>query len=650
MAISISKEMNDKLASQIIDDEFNTVEGNNDSDNDEFEEFMDLFNSERQRKDYDWMSDIRIPEFASHMLTQSSLDVDQYFSTRDFVEVYIEDEGDEAKANAEASKELINRTLNQRGLYHYSKYVRGKSLSNMAGKVYALCNWEQKLERRQVGTEPRIEELDVDELGDPIIDLDFQVPAVRVTQEPVYADVPVVDRFNYEILDQRNVFTDNKYAYTLQEKDFVIIRSETSLEKLEADKERMGYINLDMVGKVEPDSETETSQDSYNKEDQDQKPQNPVEKKYDLLQRFGKYWCKVTERDENTNQPLEVEPGIDKDGNFMEGAELLETIITFVKNGSTRVAIRFQLTPYVDAEGNPYRPILRGLCYIHPSEDGGVGDGKYSKELQIAIDDSFNIGQDRVMMATMPTMKGKRDSIENNATVRFEPNHVIELENVDDLTEFKLSDNIQGTLNQINTLSNSMDKVTSIFPSTMGQLPGFASTTATAVAGAEQRTNIRTNYKSLTFENTFLSELYWMIQQMTFTFAKPETGQKLMGDKVFNFDPSKNYYYKPVSASIETEQSKQMKVGKWQQMLSSVIQIQHPDAVKMANHIMTQIAALLGDEYVNFADNLLNPEQPIDQSGAGSQEAVQGQVASNQFGIPQSTGETQTREVANGAQ
>ena len=40
---------------------------------------------------------------------------------QDFVEVYLEDEGPESKKAADAAKELINRTLNRRNLYHYNR-------------------------------------------------------------------------------------------------------------------------------------------------------------------------------------------------------------------------------------------------------------------------------------------------------------------------------------------------------------------------------------------------------------------------------------------------------------------------------------------------------------------------------------------------
>ena len=93
----------------------------------------------------------------------------------------------------------------------------------------------------------------------------------------------------------------------------------------------------------------------------------------------------------------------------------------------------------------------------------------------------------------------------------------------------------------------------------------------------------------MTFEFTFLIELYWMIQQMTWTFASPQTGIKLMGKKVYDFDPTLNYTYKPLSQSIETEYAKDAKVQKWMALLQIIAQIQHPDAVVLFNAIYLKI-------------------------------------------------------------
>jgi hypothetical protein len=178
---------------------------------------------------------------------------------------------------------------------------------------------------------------------------------------------------------------------------------------------------------------------------------------------------------------------------------------------------------------------------------------------------------------------------------------------------------------------------------------GAASTTATAFAGASYATGERANYKSLTFENTALVELYWMIQQMTLAFAKPETGMNLMGEKVFDFNPSRNYWFKPLSQSIEPEYSKNAKVQQWSTILGYVAQVQHPKAVAMFNYIMGEVVKLMGDETANFADKFLNedePLQPPDGAGAGMVGGG-GMPVSNQNNVPMSGAEMGTRGIAN---
>jgi len=634
------KRVESHIASIVVDSEYRTSHSNRDDSNADFEAFVALFDSERTERDYDWMSNISLPEFTAHMLTQSSIDVAQYFQSRDFVEAYLEDESEESYANAQAAKECINRTLNQKHLHHYQKYVRAKLINHLQGNVYVECWWEKKSTRGIIGRETRVEQLDVDEYGNPLVDLDIQVPAMRQFEVDIEGEIPVIDRFNYDVHDPRNVFTDNRYVYSLQDKHYVIFRSEKTIDDLKHEKERNGYFNLEVIEAMNVSGETETRRDT-NKDDEIIAARTPS-KAFDILKRYGKFWCKVIKRDES-GEPMEVKPGIDINGDPFDDAELLETIITYALVDSGKVLIGFHLTPYLDGKGNPYRPITRGLCYIHPTLDEGAGDGKYSRELQVAINDTLNISNDRVQLATIPTFKTKKYATDDNDSLYMEPGHNIRLEDVNDMQELQISDNIQGAMNQIAMLTNSMDKVTSIFPTTMGG-QGAASATATAIAGAETRTDMRTNYKSVTFENTALTELYWMILQMTSAFAHPDTGMRLMGEKVYDFDPTKDYYYKPVSASIETEQSKNMKIQRYMQILQTVSGIGHPDTVNMVNELMTRIYSLMGDEYVNFSQSLLNPEQPIMQ-GAGSPEEMEmaGGGASNQYGIEQSMPEQGAR-------
>ena len=632
--MSDKKQIEDILVNQIINGEVAVSETNQQTQNDEFEEIVSLLDGERREKNYDWNSDISLPEFASHQLTQSSIDVGQYFQTRDFVEVYLEDESDEAKANSNAAKELINRTLNRRDLHHYLKFVRGKSINNIIGRVYAKCWWEQTTKTEIVDYETRYEDLDVDIYGDPLIS-EEQVPAQKEITEPVYGEVPVIDRFNYDIWDQRNVFTDNSYVYSLQDKQFVIFRSEMTLSQLKAVADTNGYFNLDLLKDIKPPEKTKFQSEAADKDQNTNPATSSVEKPYDIYERYGKAWV------------LDGKIGLDKEGKLLDKAEMEEAIVTIAQSGQTKTLIGFKETPHLDAEGQSYRPIIRGLCYVHLTEDGGVGDGKYSKELQIGIDDTFNISQDRVMLATLPTIAVNKHALDDNSTLYFEPGHPMELNDPQkDVKEFTISDNISGALAQISMLTGKMQQVDSIQPPSMGDT-GQASTTATAFAGAYKATGERVNYKSLTFENTFLSDLYWMIMQTTYTFAFPETGIKLMGNKVYDFNPSKDYYYKPLSQSIEPEYSKANKRKEWATLFGYAAQIPHPDTVKMINYIFGEYVKLMGDEHVNFADKFLGENQPIQQQGGVGAVPNQGVPMSNQAGIPQGGMERDARGMAN---
>jgi hypothetical protein len=654
------EEIESQLAKWIVDGEYRTSELNQSSRSDDFQSMMDLIDAERSDKDYDWMSDVSLNEFASQMNTQSSIDVAQYFQTRDFTEVYIQDESDEAIAAATATKELLNRTLNQRHLYHYLKYVRAKNLNNISGRVYLECRWEQELEPQITGYDEEEVPLlgpddnPIDVFGNNIVDETAQRPATEIVRNEIVEMMPKIDRFNYDIHDQRNVFTDNSYAYSLQQKKYVIIREEVTLQDLYDNQERAGYFNLDIIEDIikpnETLPETETAKSSYNIDDKYQYFNN---QNFDILRRYGKFWCKIDKRDDITGEPLEVSPGITNFGEVKEGAELHEVVITFALIRSQKILISFHLTPYLDARNIPYRPIIRGLCYIHGVKDDGVGDGTYAKELQIAIDDTFNMSQDRVTLATLPVFTGRRQLAEElGGSIYMEPEHIIIRDDPEDLKELEISDNIQGALQQLGVLSSKMQQATAIYPTTMGDIPGLASTTATAVAGAENRTNVRTNYKSMTFEYTALVELYWMIQQMTYRFAHKQTGFELMGDKLYDFNPSLDYYYKPLSQAIESEQSKVAKLRIWQQILMIVTKINHPDTVKMINYVFNKMCEYLGDEQVNFAQAFLNPQiaaQPMSAAG-GATNPEEGAVmpASNEYGIAQSFGEQGAREGAYG--
>ena len=608
-----NKDVESFLARIVVDAEYIVAKTNQSRDAADFESYVDMFDAERTEKEYDWMSDIFLPEFPTQMLTQSAIDVSQYFQTREFVDVYLEDSGEEGKLSAAASKELINRTLNRRELYHYMKYIRGKSLNHLHGHVDIKCWWEQETEI----------EYDIDGFDEILAE----------------HEIVVKDHFNYEVLDPRNVFTDSMYAYSMQQRQWIIIRGEKSLQDLKNDKDRFGYFNLDVLEKATNQTstyKTETHRETVEDIDEKNHPENKTGPRYDILERYGTFWV-VNDKKGN------AQPGIDRDGKVKDRAYRAEVVMSFAVSGSTKVLIQFHHTPYIDADGRPYRPVIRGLCYIHPTRDGGVGDGKYSRELQIGINDTYNVSNDRTMLATMPTLKGKQYAVEDSDSVRIEPNHMIELNDPKDVEEMVFKDNTQAAMGQLGLLTSKMNQATSIFPTTMGGTPEHSSTTATAIAGADQRTNQRTNYKAMTFEYTLLTEMYWQIQQMTWAFAKPETGEKLMGDKVFNFDPLLDYTYKPLSQSIETEYGKQEKIKNWTTILGYVFNSQHPSTPQLVNVILGKVAVLMGDEYDDFAQMLLDTSQPMQPQETNPEGG--GVPTSNQYGIPQSGIEQGARGV-----
>lgn len=609
------------IARIVVDNEYKIGKENIQGKISDFEASIDILECERTEKNADWMSDIFFPEFTAQMLTQSSIEANQYFQTKDFVEVYLEDESDEAIAKAEANKELINRTLNQRHLYHYQKFMRANITKNISGEVYAQCGWQRNTNVRLTEVTEDVES-DMDEYGNPIIDRTIQMPAMTQVTKTVPVPMIIDDRFNYEILDNRNIYFDNSYTYSLQDKKWIIVREEKTLDELKDEASLYGYTNLDLLENIKPDIETDTSRETYNKDDAHQKVPLKGNEPFDIIHRYGKFWAIVNARNEYAN-PTDISIGIDNDGKTLPKAELVECIISFALNGSTKQLIRFIPLPFMDAHGKPYRPLIRGLCYIHPTKDWGLGDGKFCRELQIAINDTMNISNDRVMLATLPTLKGRKYSLEDNPSVYFEPNHVIPLENPDDLVEFQISDNIQGALNQYGILKQTMSSVTSIFPPALGSVPELSSTTATAVAGSEQNKSMRSNYRGLTSEHTFLNELYWMITQMTWQFATEETAMRLMGNKAYNFDPSACYTYKPLSQSIIPEYSKANQIRELNQMMSvlaPVVSI-NPKGALLINFVISRIFELYGDEYSKYGKYLLDENAPVGTQPAGAEGA-----------------------------
>ncbi len=648
----------------VIDSEYTTAKSNNQEQYADYESILDMVELVRSEKNYDWQSDIFIGLLLSHMLTEAASWASQDFSSRDFCDIYLEGTDTEGKKKAQAAKTVINTLLNIKDIYHFQKRIRARQINWIFGQVYAVMWWEKETVKKTVQPPPIISEVDgYDESGNPAKN------RVETAQDPVETEETVVDRVNYDVFDARNVFTDFTYSYSAQQKQWITLRSEARWSKIKNDAKRMQYFNLNIVEekilgsgkdkKVKNSTETTTSKESYNKLGGAYGTKTDFFRKIDpvvdVLDRYGTIWAVVKERDEN-GLPVIIEPGYDDSGRMDEKGELVESIITFVGIGEEYTLIGFRPTWAIDAKGRPYKPIIRGWCYIHPTKDIGLSDGKNVREMNIAANDTFNISNDRVMLSTLPVLVGRRDAIENNPTVFIEPENIILLEDpMRDLREMQISDNIGGALNQMGFIKATTSEMDAIWPTTMGGLPEKTSTTATAVSGAETRTSARGNLKGLTWAYTFDLEFYQMILQMAYRFADNDTIVKILGKDLYQyFDPNADYTYVALSANLEQEHSKMRKVQTWSQVsgnMSALLKFIPKETIPFLIHIFVEQCKLLGSEFREYGEmvqSALLAEPQTDGDGAESTKSGEEAPVSNQSGVEMQSGEMAARNMTVG--
>ena len=628
------------LTSMIINDEFATAKSNQGYEITEFERIIDKIENIRAEKNYEWQSDINLGLMVSHLLTEQADWAAQEFQSRDFCDILLEGDKPDDALKAKAAKMVINKLLNIKDIFHYQKRIRSKTIAWMNGYVDCLCYWEKEIQEREFDV-PRVDQMGqplINEYGEPIVD---RKKFKRILK----------DRFNYQPLDPRNVFTSTGYTYSNQEKDYIFIRSEKTIHDLKKEKEKFGYFNLELLESRLTNDETDTSKESYGKTTPNKAiPDKTPIHKFDVLDRYGKIWAIVKEVDDDGN-PTVIEPGYDENGNVKDGAELVEAIISYAnpaKNAET--LIRFQPTWAIDAVGRPYKPIIRGVAYIHPTKDQGMSDGKNLAELDTAANDTFNIGNDRTMLSTMVVMKGKKQSLEDNPTIFFAPGNVMHLENTDDIQEFRITDNISGAMQQLGFVKNTASELDAKWPTTMGAVPEYASTTATAVNGAEGRTNRRGNLKSLTWTYSFDAEFYQMMLQMVYMNAEPETLEMLVGEELASkFDPNADYVYVPISANVEAEHSKMRKVSTYDQMMGRITglaQFKPQQVFEIVAQIIAEQSQLLGGDFKKMTPLLENlVKAPVQQTEQGVQQIADAppQPTSNQNGTPMTGMEQDTR-------
>jgi hypothetical protein len=228
--------------------------------------------------------------------------------------------------------------------------------------------------------------------------------------------------------------------------------------------------------------------------------------------------------------------------------------------------------------------------------------------------------------------------------VYFEPEHIIQLENVDDLQEFKIEPDVGAALGQIGMLRSYMQQITAKYPTTMGELPDTSNITATAVQQTGDRTNSRNNYKSLTMEFTYLIEFYWMIIQMTAQFMEEETAKKVFGELIDAFDPNGDYTYSPVTSAIESDQNKFRKLQIIDQFIGRVGSIPNPNTAKLLNYLLMKAFELFGDEFPEYKQILLDEKYQDTGGETNNIKDSKQEPTQNQQGLPMGSGEMMTRQ------
>ena len=372
-------------------------------------------------------------------------------------------------AEGKASKKLLNTILNDPETYYFAKLVRAMMITFVQRSCVIKGDYRQNV-TKEFSHYETTSDYDIDpvtgqtmaEDGMPYQDPINQKPRFVQKEEPKFTDKVLEDGPEFDVYPNQNVYMSPEYCYSLNDKEYIYFESEKTYDQLVKDAPRMGYFNLDLLKKVEP--EGPRGESTYNKDAKFDEQPNPMLKVYVIRERWGKY--AVIYKDGK------YVPGIDdKEGVLPEAT--LEECIVYVAQGREKddpeVIIGFRKSRHSK------RPMARFLCYIDLFDDNGFGDGDITFELQKAIDDNYNLMNKRTQLSITPWFKGKRFS-NVPEIVRVSPEHVTMLENLDDLQEVPIQDNIQGGIVHQQLLTSRMDYAMATSPITMGMASERAET------------------------------------------------------------------------------------------------------------------------------------------------------------------------------
>jgi hypothetical protein len=631
--------------------ELDVAKRNNLKVNENFKTYYNMIHSVRNRKPNDWESDISLPEFLSRLLAQIGIFGTQYFSSTDYVEADLDSDDPKDVAESKAAKNLLNVILRDPDTFYYHKTIRLINFVFSCGYGIIKGGYKQKVNKIFSHMEQK-SEIVVDPISGEYLAEDgtFYRDPMRqrvkfnTTESPVDRDEVEIDTPVFDVYPNQNVYQSPEYCYTLNDKEYIIFETEKTLSQLEAEKDQMGYFNLESLHDETP--EGKRGEKTYNEDGTTIEQPQPPEKTFIEFERWGKYPAKEVDG--------KYVPAIDEQGKFKDDAELVECIIHYVQqreSDSPRHIIGFRKSPHTR------RPMVKFLCYVDMVNDNGFGDGEVNRELQIAIDDNFNISSYRTTMAAMPSFKGKKFS-GVPAKVKTGPSTVTMLENLGDLEQWIIDDDPQGSMIQHNLLASRMDYAMATSPQTMG-MPSERAETATVGAITNQRANMRSGMKTMNLEFIGFNDFYRMLLTLCNDFMLPETLENLVGKELAAaYNPKRKDKFKPVSQALETEESKAYKLKTWQGILGMVGSIQNPKTPQVVNYIIGQMLETMGGQFNHFRKFMFEDDVETNllytlatgAKGGGSPPSGPNPMppAQNQTGLPPGRTEQTVRGTMNG--
>ncbi len=625
--------------------EYQTGKANNIQDNEDFEAALDMFDNVRTERDYDWQSNIPIPEFLNAIQGQTADDANAYFARKEYVSVNVMSKDPLQIASADASKDLIDKTLGATYLDFFQKYIRLSQTKNIGGRAYIRCWWEQDIKKSKVPVKHLtvLENHDVN--GNLKVDPSQESGVLEETVDEDFNEV-IRDRFAFDVIDPRNIMYSSEYEYNLRNKNWVILRFDSTLHELKRQAKTMNYMNLDQLENIRLSGKTEIKEATTDwdlrgaaKVDNDITPV----KDFTIIERWGMDYAMVSERDEAGNATAATY-GYDEKGQPLENAELVHLVQNIaIMNGESdkQVLIRWELNPYKDNYGNRYIPLARGLCYIHPTKDRGFGDDVGARGLQKAINDTFNANNDNTLLGMLKIIKQPEGYDEDEMPLRIEPMAV--WPNGTEVVDF--ASNTVPALNQLEALTMKFNETTA----RDSGVPVLSSAAATTVARAEKQVNVRSQYKNLVFEHTLMGNLYWMIIMMSAQFMLAETAVDMLGEDVaLDFNADLDYHYKPISESIETDSTAGAKIDRLNTALGYVMNSQNAAAPSVANGILKKIFKLMGKEEEEMTGELFDEQSPLNApTGQGGGGAQPGEVSPVGSAVNQGGGEQPSQQAQN---